>query len=68
MAAKHRVSVNLSEEEYRELAGMADRYRVSMAWLSRQAITEHLERYQVEYLRLPVRLSAVGKRDDELRG
>ena len=68
MAAKHRVSVNLSEEEYRELAGMADRYRVSMAWLSRQAITEYLERYQVEYLRLPVRLSAVEKRDDELRG
>ena len=68
MAAKHRVSVNLSEEEYRELAGMADRYRVSMAWLSRQAITEYLERYQVEYLRLTVRLSAVEKRDDELRG
>ena len=68
MAIKHRISVSLSEEEYRQLAGMADRYRVSMAWLSRQAIMEYLERHEVEDLQLPIRLRAVGKRGDELRG
>ena len=32
VAVKHRVSVNLAEEEYRELSVMANKYLVSMAW------------------------------------
>ena len=44
VAAKHRVSVNLAEEEYRELSVMANKYLLSMAWLGRQAIRDFLER------------------------
>ena len=58
MAAKHRVSVNLAEVEYHELSLMADKYRVSMAWLSRQAITDFLERYRDEDLQLPLALTS----------
>ena len=50
MAAKHCVSVNLAEEEYRELSDMAEKYLVSTAWLSRQAIRDFLERYRDEDL------------------
>ena len=56
VAAKHRVSVNLAQEEYRELAALSDRHRVSMAWLSRHAIIEFLKLYENEELQLPLRL------------
>lgn len=45
MPSKHRVSVNLSSNEYRELEALAGKARVSKAWLGRQAITEFLERH-----------------------
>ena len=57
MAIKHRVSVNLAEEEYQELSVMADKYLVSMAWLSRQAIRDFLEQYRDEDLQLPLALN-----------
>ena len=57
MAIKHRVSVNLAEEEYQVLSVMADKYLVSMAWLSRQAIRDFLERYRDEDLQLPLALN-----------
>ena len=63
MAAKHRVSVNLSAEEYQELSWMAEKYRVSMAWLSRRAIGDFLERCQQETLQLPLGLGR-GPRTD----
>lgn len=44
MASKHRVSVNLSLGEHRELDALAKEARISKAWLGRQAITEFLER------------------------
>ena len=56
VAAKHRVSVNLAQEEYHELAALSEQHRVSMAWLSRQAIIEFLERYRNDELQLPLRL------------
>ena len=58
MAAKHRVSVNLVEEEYQELSEMAGKYLVSMAWLSRQAIRDFLQRYRDEDLQLPLALTS----------
>ena len=58
VATKHRVSVNLAEEEYRELSVMANKYLVSMAWLGRQAIRDFLERYRVEELQLPLVLTS----------
>lgn len=58
MAAKHRVTVNLDDREYRELSALADKHRVSLAWLGRQAIIEFLERYEKEELQLPLNLSS----------
>ena len=53
---KHRIAANLTETEFGELAGMAEKYDVSLAWLSRKAILEFIDRYQVEQLQLPLRL------------
>lgn len=58
MAVKHRVSVNLSAEEYQELSWLAEKYRVSMAWLSRQAIGDFLDRCRQETLQLPLGLAS----------
>ncbi len=58
MASKYRVSVNLDEQEHQELAALSEKFRVSVAWLGRQAIAEFLERYNKEELQLPLRLSA----------
>ena len=38
-----RLSVTLPLEEYRELKRLSERNRVSVAWLVRNAVTEHLE-------------------------
>ena len=58
MATKTRFSVALDEHEYAELAVMAEKHRVSMAWLVRHALTEFLDRYRSEDLQLPLRLVA----------
>jgi hypothetical protein len=43
MASKYRVTVNLTESEYKELAKLADDSQLSMAWLSRQGIAQLLK-------------------------
>ena len=58
MAANTRFSVALDEHEHAELAAMAEKHRVSMAWLVRHAVTEFLDRYRSEDLQLPLRLTA----------
>jgi predicted transcriptional regulator len=55
---KHRIAVNLDEDEFAELDAMADKHDVSLAWLGRQAVLEFLTRYRNEQLRLPLRLDA----------
>lgn len=45
MPSKHRISVNLSSDEYRELEALAGKARVSKAWLGRRAIIDLLERH-----------------------
>gem|GEM_PF-2200511 len=57
VAAKNRLTVNLSDREYKELSALSDTHRVSLAWLGRQAIIEFLERYDKEALQLPLILS-----------
>lgn len=61
MAVKHRVSVNLSAEEYQELSWLADKFQVSMAWLSRRAIGDFLERCQQETTQLPLSFGPVAR-------
>jgi len=51
-----------------ELAAMADKHDVSLAWLGRQAFLEFLAHYRNEQLNLPLRLevrNAHGPRGDE---
>ena len=53
---KRRLAVNLADEEYSNLAALAERHDVSMAWLGRQAILEFMEHHRLEQLPLPMRL------------
>jgi hypothetical protein len=52
---KHRIAANLSDAEFSELAAMAEKYDVSLSWLSRKAILEFIDRYRAEQLQLPLR-------------
>ena len=54
MSGRPRISVGLSEEEYMELSALAEKHRISLAWLGRQAIAEFLERYRGQSLQLPL--------------
>ncbi len=56
MAARHRVTVNLEDREFTELSALSEQFRVSLAWLGRQAIIEMLERRENEGLQLPLTL------------
>lgn len=53
---KRRIAVNLADQEYSNLAALAERHDVSMAWLGRQAILEFMEHHRLEQLPLPMRL------------
>jgi len=53
---KRRVAVTLGDGEYKELAALAEKHDVSMAWLGRQAILEFLAHYRHEHLQLPLKL------------
>lgn len=57
MASKNRITINLSASEQRELQALAERARVSVAWIGRQAVTEFLERHRNDELQLPLGLS-----------
>lgn len=58
MPTKTRFSVALDDREYAALATVAERHRISMAWLVRQAVTDFLERYRNEEVQLPLPLAA----------
>ena len=51
---KQRVTVNLSESEYVELAALAEKYNVSMAWIGHKAIAAFLDQSYGENLQLPL--------------
>ena len=54
MSATQRISVNLSLEEHRQLTALAEKARVSKAWLGRRAIAELLARYREREFQLPL--------------
>jgi hypothetical protein len=56
---KHRIAANLTDIEFSELASMAEKYDVSLSWLSRKAILEFIARYRSEQLQLPLRSGTV---------
>ena len=61
MPSKHRVSLNLTPEEFREIAALAENARVSKAWIGRQALIEFLERYRDRGLQLPLDLARTSR-------
>lgn len=65
MPSKHRVSVNLTPEEYQEVTAIAEQARVSKAWIGRQALIEFLERHRERELQLPLNLAKTLRRGSE---
>ena len=65
MPSKHRVSLNLAPEEYREIATLAENARVSKAWIGRQALIEFLERYRNRDLQIPLDLAKASQRESQ---
>jgi hypothetical protein len=55
---KHRIAVNLDDEEFSELEAMADRHDVSLSWIGRQAVLEFLSRYRSQQMPLPLRIES----------
>ena len=51
---KQRVSINLPESEYAELAALAEKHGVSMAWIGRKAICSFLELCRADEHQLPL--------------
>ena len=62
VATKHRVTINIDDREFRQLAALSDKHRVSLAWLGRQAIIEFLECHEDQELQLPLSLSSERRR------
>ncbi len=58
---KHRVAINLDEQEFSELGAIAEQNDVSFAWIGRRAILEFLARYKDRQLHLPLRMESTGK-------
>ncbi|MXX71147.1 MAG: CopG family transcriptional regulator [Gemmatimonadetes bacterium] len=65
MPSTHRLSVNLTAEEHREITALAEASRVSRAWIGRQALIEFLERYREPGLQLPLDLRRTSRRSNQ---
>ena len=57
MPSKNRITVNLSDDEFSALGELAERSKVSKAWLGRHAITSLLERAHDDEQQLPLPLA-----------
>ena len=55
---KHRIAINLDDQEFSELDAMADRHDVSLSWIGRQAVLEFLSRHKDQQLPLPLRIES----------
>lgn len=62
VASKNRITVNLSDEEFSALGELAERSKVSKAWLGRHAISALLERAQDDEEQLPLPLTGAKQR------
>ena len=64
---KQRISINLPDAEYAELAGLAELRNISMAWIGRKAILDFLERHRDNPLQLPLTFSARAEQAEWLK-
>lgn len=62
MSSKNRVTVNLSDQEAAQLAELAERAKVSKAWLGRHAICALLERAANDDQQIPLPFLAAGRK------
>lgn len=46
MSKSHRISISLTEQEFDDLQRIAEKHRVSLAWVGRQAIIDFIYTYQ----------------------
>lgn len=61
MASKNRVTVNLSDDEAAQLAALAEKAKVSKAWLGRRAICDLLDRARNDGQEQALPIVAAGK-------
>ena len=59
MNCKNRITVNLSDDEFSALGELAEKSKVSKAWLGRHAISSLLEKANNGLEQLPLPLNAV---------
>jgi predicted transcriptional regulator len=65
MAAKHRITINLEDDEYEALVEIAERSDRSMAWVGRRAILDFIlarERKEVPLLAGADSISVLARR------
>jgi len=62
MSSKQRITVNLSEDEHKQLLAIAEKHHVSMAWIGRTSINNFLEDYRSNPNQLPLTLVSEEKR------
>lgn len=65
MAAKYRLSVNLTLEEHLQVEALAESAGISKAWLGRRAVVEFLERWREGELQLPLDIAKPQPREME---
>ncbi|MBN6739155.1 hypothetical protein JKG47_01080 [Acidithiobacillus sp. MC6.1] len=68
MPSKNRITVNLSDDEFLALGHLAERSKVSKAWLGRHAITSLLERAEDDEQQLPLPLARTMPARSKRRG
>ena len=57
MTSKHRITVNLTDDEYDRLENLAEKSKVSKAWLGRHAISSLLDRADKNDDQMPLPLA-----------
>lgn len=62
MTSKHRITVNLSDGEYAALGELAEKSKVSLAWLGCHAISSLIERAQNDEEQMPLPLTRQQRR------
>jgi len=55
---KHQIVASLTDAEFGELAAMAQKYDVSLSWLSRKAILEFIDRNRTKRIQLMLGLES----------
>jgi len=56
-----RITVTVDEQDHAQLTKLAEKYRVSLAWLVRYAVSDMLDRHQQDQLQLPLDLIGRGR-------